>query len=47
MGDMAIREGVGFFACPSNADPRLKKVADYVSPKAEVEAVLDILTRVV
>jgi hydroxymethylpyrimidine pyrophosphatase-like HAD family hydrolase len=44
LGDMAIRESVGFFACPSNADPELKKVADYVSPKAEVDGVLDILS---
>ena len=45
LGDMAIRESVGFFACPSNADPALKKVADYVSPLTEVEGVLDILAR--
>jgi hydroxymethylpyrimidine pyrophosphatase-like HAD family hydrolase len=47
LGDMAIRESVAFFACPSNADPELKTVADYVSPKAEVDGVLDVLTRIV
>ena len=47
MGDIAIRESVGFFACPSNADPELKRVADYVSAKPEVEGVLDVLARLV
>ena len=45
MGDMLIRENVGFFACPSNAAPELKRVADYVSPLTEIEGVLDVLTR--
>ncbi len=45
MGDLAIREKVAFFACPSNADERLKAHADYVSPHAEIEGVLDILDR--
>jgi hydroxymethylpyrimidine pyrophosphatase-like HAD family hydrolase len=45
LGDMAIREHVAYFACPSNADPRLKAVADYVSPHEEVDGVLDILER--
>ncbi len=44
MGDLAIREKVAFFACPSNADERLKAHADYVSPHAEIEGVLDILS---
>lgn len=44
-GDLAIRESVSFFACPSNAVPELKRVADYVSPKEEIEGVLDILER--
>ncbi|MBS0195400.1 MAG: HAD family phosphatase [Planctomycetes bacterium] len=43
LGDMAIRERVAFFACPSNADPALKQCADYVSPLEEVQGVLDIL----
>jgi hydroxymethylpyrimidine pyrophosphatase-like HAD family hydrolase len=45
MGDMAIRESVAFFACPSNAAEDLKRVADYVSPLPEIEGVLDILER--
>jgi hydroxymethylpyrimidine pyrophosphatase-like HAD family hydrolase len=45
MGDLAIRERVAFFACPANADERVKAHADYVSPHAEVEGVLDILGR--
>ncbi len=46
MGDMAIRENVGFFACPANAVAELKKVADYVSPLSEVDGVMDVLSRV-
>jgi hydroxymethylpyrimidine pyrophosphatase-like HAD family hydrolase len=45
MGDIAIRESVGFFACPANADEGLKKVADFVSTKPEVDAVLEVLER--
>jgi hydroxymethylpyrimidine pyrophosphatase-like HAD family hydrolase len=45
MGDLAIREKVAFFACPSNADEKLKAHADYVSPHEEIEGVLDILDR--
>jgi hydroxymethylpyrimidine pyrophosphatase-like HAD family hydrolase len=47
LGDIAIRESVGFFACPANADPQLKKVADFVSEQAEVDGVLDVLARIV
>lgn len=43
LGDMAIREQVAFFACPNNADPRLKAVADYVSTRDEVYGVVEIL----
>lgn len=46
MSDLAIRERVAFFACPANADERLKEQADYVSAHAEVAGVLDILERV-
>lgn len=45
MGDLAIREHVAFFACPANADDRLKPHADYVSPHEDVAGVLDILER--
>jgi hypothetical protein len=44
--DLAIRERVAFFACPSNADPQLKQHADYVSPHEDVRGVLDILERI-
>ncbi len=46
MGDMAIRERVAYFACPANADEKLKAHADYVSGKEEAEGVLDILERI-
>ncbi|MFZ4576240.1 MAG: HAD family hydrolase [Phycisphaerales bacterium] len=45
-GDLAIREHVAFFACPSNAQEELKRHADYISPFPEVRGVLDILDRV-
>lgn len=45
LGDMPIRERVGFFACPVNAKDEIKKVADYVSPLPEARGVLDILQR--
>ncbi|MEO1129198.1 MAG: HAD hydrolase family protein, partial [Planctomycetota bacterium] len=45
IGDMAIRERVAFFACPANADQRLKDVADYVSPHEHAAGVVDILTQ--
>lgn len=45
MGDMPIRERVAWFACPANADERLKAVADYTSPYPEAEGVLDIVDR--
>lgn len=43
MGDLAIREHVAFFACPANADDRLKPHADVVSDHDEIDGVLDIL----
>ncbi len=43
LGDLKIRERVAYFACPANADPRLKEHADYVSNNAEIDGVLDIL----
>lgn len=46
LGDLAIRERVEWFACPANAVPELRQVADFVSAHAEVEGVLDILERV-
>jgi hydroxymethylpyrimidine pyrophosphatase-like HAD family hydrolase len=46
LGDLAIRERVGFFACPSNASPELKAHADYISPHPEIDGVLDILAHI-
>lgn len=43
MGDIAIREQVSYFAVPSNAQDELKKHADYISPHAEIDGVLDII----
>ncbi len=43
MGDLAIREHVAFFACPSNADENLKPSADLVSDEPEIAGVLEIL----
>jgi hydroxymethylpyrimidine pyrophosphatase-like HAD family hydrolase len=45
MGDAAIRERVAFFACPANADERLRLLADYVSPFEVATGVVDILER--
>lgn len=42
-GDLPLRENVGFFACPSNARPAIKDVADYVSPYPDLQGMLDIL----
>lgn len=43
LGDLGIRHQVGWFACPANAVAELKQHADYVSPAAELDGVLDIL----
>lgn len=45
LGDLAIRRSVAYFACPSNADPELARHADYVSPRPEVEGVIDIVSK--
>lgn len=45
LSDMAIRESVAFFGCPSNADPKLAARADFVSREPEARGVLDILGR--
>ncbi len=42
-GDVPLREASGFFACPANAQEELKPLADYVSPHAEIDGVMDIL----
>jgi len=43
MGDKGIADHVGLFACPANAEASLKAIADYVSPHAEIDGVLDLL----
>ncbi len=45
LGDRAIAENVAFFACPANAEEKLKALAAFVSEKHEAEGVLDILSR--
>lgn len=42
-GDMPLRDNVGFFAAPANAQPAIKSVADYISPYQTLEGMLDIL----
>lgn len=44
-GDLPLRDAVGFFACPANAQPSVKDAADYVSPYENLEGVLDMLRR--
>lgn len=44
--DLPIRERVGFFGCPANADASVKAVADYISPFDHAVGVLDILRRI-
>lgn len=43
LSDLAIAERVAFFACPSNADEKLKPHAHYVSQFEEIDGVLDIV----
>ncbi|HOF39864.1 MAG TPA: HAD hydrolase family protein [Candidatus Hydrogenedentes bacterium] len=43
VGDLPLRDAVGFFACPSNAQDEIKAVADYISPEPTVSGLLDIL----
>ncbi|MGE3109910.1 MAG: HAD family hydrolase [Phycisphaerales bacterium] len=44
--DLPIRERCAFFACPANAHDQIKRLADYVSPFAEAEGVVDILRQI-
>lgn len=46
-GDLSIREATAWFACPANARPAIKKVADYTSPHPEAKGVMDILNHLV
>jgi hydroxymethylpyrimidine pyrophosphatase-like HAD family hydrolase len=45
MSDLAMAEAVAWFACPANAGDEIKQHADYVSPHAEVEGVIDIVEK--
>ena len=42
-GDLPLRDAVGFFACPANARKAVKDAADYISPYAQIDGMLDIL----
>ncbi len=44
-GDMPIRERVGWFACPANAQDVIKGEADYVAEGEEAVGVVEILSR--
>ena len=46
MGDLAIRERVAWFGCPSNAEAGLKAQADAVARGAEAMGVLELLERI-
>ncbi|MCC5874843.1 MAG: HAD family phosphatase [Candidatus Sumerlaeia bacterium] len=46
-GDLSIRDATAWFACPSNARPAIRNVADYTSPYPEARGVLDILSQLV
>jgi len=45
IGDLPLREAVGFFACPVNACAEVQAAADYVSPHRDIQGMLDILDR--
>jgi HAD superfamily hydrolase (TIGR01484 family) len=44
-GDLPLRERAAFFACPANASPEIRALADYVSPFPDIQGMLDILKR--
>lgn len=41
--DLAIRESVGWFACPANAVPEIKAQSDFVATSEEASGVVEIL----
>lgn len=43
IGDLPLRNEVGFFACPSNATAEIRAAADYCSSKPNIAGVLEIL----
>jgi hydroxymethylpyrimidine pyrophosphatase-like HAD family hydrolase len=46
MSDLAIREHVGWFACPANAADEIKRHADFVAEQPEARGVVEILERI-
>ena len=44
--DLPMAETVAWFGCPANATETLRRRADYVSPREEIEGVLDILEQI-
>lgn len=46
MSDLAIRDHVGWFACPANAADEIKRHADFVAEHAEARGVVEILERI-
>ncbi|MCA9246168.1 MAG: HAD family phosphatase [Planctomycetales bacterium] len=44
--DLPIREASAWFACPANAQPEMRDLADYVSPHEEAAGVVDILRQI-
>lgn len=47
LGDKAIADRVGFFACPANAHPAIKEHAHFVASAPEAQGVLQILEQLV
>ena len=45
LGDIAFLTLVGFSAAPSNAEPEVKALVDYVSPYEYERGLLDIVER--
>ncbi len=42
-GDLVVRDEVARFACPANAQERVREQADFVAGKPEIEGVMEIL----
>ncbi|MEQ9453923.1 MAG: HAD hydrolase family protein [Phycisphaeraceae bacterium] len=46
LGDLAIRQAVAWFACPANADPKLKEHADFTAPSQVIAGTIEILDHI-
>ncbi|MBA4028347.1 MAG: hypothetical protein C0475_04320 [Planctomyces sp.] len=44
--DRAIAQSVGFFACPSNAQPAIKELAHFIAKAPEAHGVVEILRHI-